>query len=313
MTDKHYTKQPLVTIVVPSYNRADYIAETIESLLIQTYQNREIIVIDDGSTDNTKEIVERYVPQVQYVYQQNSERGASRNHGLRLAKGEYISFLDSDDLWLPEKLAADVEFIEARPNVGVVYTDALQIDSEGNYLKKLNAGRHSGEVTGNILRENFVKIGAHLILTDKAREIEGFNEDRELSGSEDWEFWVRLSTITEFAFNPVAFVKIRTHEANTMSNPEGMERSMNCSVRLLEESPLLSNEQKKILIYRKANIALVNAINYCSVKERRRSISELKRAVSMVPSIIFDPRYAYTILRLLTGNKISRLISKLSN
>ncbi len=305
--------KPLVTIVIPSYNRADYIAETIESVLAQTYPSIEVIVIDDGSTDNTKEIVERYVPQVQYVYQENAERGASRNHGLRLAQGEYISFLDSDDLWLPEKLATDVEFIEARPNIGVVYTDALQIDSNGNYRKRLNAGRHSGKVTEHLLRGNFILMGSHLVRTDKAREIGGFNEDRELSGSEDWEFWVRLSTITEFAYNPMAFAKIRTHEANTMSNPEGMERSMNCSVRLLETSPLLSNEQKKILIYRKANIALINAINYCSVKERRRSFSELMRAVSIVPSIIFDPRYAYTILRLLTGNKISKLRSKISN
>lgn len=303
----------MVTIVIPSYNRADYIAETIESVLAQTYPSIEVIVIDDGSTDNTKEIVERYVPQVQYVYQENAERGASRNHGLRLAQGEYISFLDSDDLWLPEKLATDVEFIEARPNIGVVYTDALQIDSNGNYRKRLNAGRHSGKVTEHLLRGNFILMGSHLVRTDKAREIGGFNEDRELSGSEDWEFWVRLSTITEFAYNPMAFAKIRTHEANTMSNPEGMERSMNCSVRLLETSPLLSNEQKKILIYRKANIALINAINYCSVKERRRSFSELMRAVSIVPSIIFDPRYAYTILRLLTGNKISKLRSKISN
>lgn len=302
----------LITIIIPSYNRADYIAETIESVLAQTYRNIEVIIIDDGSTDNTREIVERYVPQVQYVYQQNSERGASRNHGLRLAKGEYISFLDSDDLWMPEKLAADVEFIEARPNVGVVYTDALQIDSNGKYLKKLKAGRHSGIVTKHILRENFIRIGAHLILTDKARETGGFNEDRELSGSEDWEFWVRLSTMTEFAYNPVAFVKIRTHEANTMSNPAGMERSMKCAVEILETSETLSPKQRSLLRYSKGYMSLVNAINYCSVGNRKRSLSELGKAALQAPSVIFDPRYPYTILRLIIGNRASKIRNRIS-
>ena len=124
MTEDKQQGEPLVTVVIPTYNRADYIAETIESVLSQTYRNIEVIVIDDGSTDGTAQVVAPFIPRVSYVQQENAERGASRNHGLRLARGKYVAFLDSDDVWLPTKVADDVAYLEARPDVGLIHTDA---------------------------------------------------------------------------------------------------------------------------------------------------------------------------------------------
>lgn len=303
----------LISVIIPSYNRADYIAETIESVLAQTYNPIEIIVIDDGSTDNTREIVAAYEPRVKYVWQENAERATARNHGLRLAKGEFISFLDSDDLWLPNKIEEGINFFEKNPSVGFVYTDALQIDAEGNYLKLLKAKGFNGKVTEELLKDNFIPMATHLIRTQLAKNINGFREERQLSGSEDWEFWVRLSTVTDFAYLPVATTKIRTHEANTMSDASGMERSMNYAIDIMAQSNYLTSKQKKLLNKSRAYVLLVNAINHCSPQETKKVLSSLKNAFIYNPQILFDARFVYTILRLLTGNKISKFKQSLSS
>ncbi len=148
--------QPLVSVVVSSYNRADYVAETVESVMGQTYPKIDLIVIDDGSTDATGEVIRRYGDKVHYVWQANSERASARNHGLRLAKGEFIAFLDSDDLWLPEKVERDVNFLCANPRFGLVYTDYVQIDAVGRELRVVRVAGPSGRVTEALLRRSFV-------------------------------------------------------------------------------------------------------------------------------------------------------------
>ena len=93
---------PKVTVVIPTYNRAHLIKDAVESVLNQTYQDFELIVIDDGSTDNTREVLAVYKDKLTYIYQENQGRSSARNHGIELAQGEYIAFLDSDDVWFPD-------------------------------------------------------------------------------------------------------------------------------------------------------------------------------------------------------------------
>jgi glycosyltransferase involved in cell wall biosynthesis len=302
----HRSGGPLVSVVIPTYNRAEYIAETIESVLQQTYSNLEVIVIDDGSTDDTANVVAAFAPKVRYVWQENSERGASRNHGLRLASGDYIAFLDSDDLWLPDKVASDLEIIAPDPGIGVVYTDSLQIDAAGRELRIVRAAGPSGDVTSDLLLRNFVSMGCHLVRTEAIRSIDGFREERELAGAEDWEMWVRLSLATRFAYNPVATTKIRTHDQNTMTNPVAMQRSLGRAAELLHESVPLSSRYRKRLKRMDAMVALVNAINYCTQGEKPRSREFLKNALVADPKILLDPRFGYTIFRLLKGGSASR-------
>lgn len=300
--DLHRDEMPLVSVVIPTYNRSDYIAETIESVLQQTYPNIEIIVIDDGSTDDTASVVGKYALKIRYVWQENAERGASRNHGLRLAQGDFISFLDSDDLWSSGKVQEGVDFLKANPDVGLLCADALQIDGGGRHLRVLRAHGSSGRVTEKLLRNNFVIMATHLARTSLVREICGFREERELSGSEDWEMWVRMSLSTNFAYVPTALAKIRTHLDNTMTNPAAMRRSMARAAELFRQSEPLASTYKKSLKRMDANIALVNAINYCSQRDRRESIAQLRHAFSADPAIILDPRFAYTVLRLLKSS-----------
>ncbi len=100
---------PEVSVIIPTYNRARYVTKAIESVLAQTYRDYEIVVVDDGSTDNTKEILQTYMDRIRYNYQDNSGVSAARNAGIKAAKGEWIAFLDSDDEWLPERLAIPME------------------------------------------------------------------------------------------------------------------------------------------------------------------------------------------------------------
>src|SRR5437867_1708261 len=121
---------PKVSIVIPTYNYGRYVVEAVESVLNQSFQDREVIVVDDGSTDDTRERLERFRGRIRYIYQRNKGLPAARNTGIRAARGAYVAFLDSDDLWLPEKLALQVPILDTRQQVGMVYTDAHLFDDQ---------------------------------------------------------------------------------------------------------------------------------------------------------------------------------------
>lgn len=127
----------LVSVIIPCYNRAHVVGETIDSLLSQTYSNFEALVIDDGSTDTTREVVSSYAdPRVRYFYRENGGLSAARNSGLDAAGGEFIAFLDSDDTWYPWKLAAQVEIFRRHPEAGVVWSDMSTIRNSGEILSE---------------------------------------------------------------------------------------------------------------------------------------------------------------------------------
>ena len=118
---------PLVSVIIPSYNAARYVAEAVASALAQTYQPLEIILINDGSTDDTEEVLLPYVGKMRYFYQPNRGLSATRNRAIALARGELIAFLDADDVWLPEKLARQVDCLTQNPRIGLVHTNYVRL------------------------------------------------------------------------------------------------------------------------------------------------------------------------------------------
>ncbi len=145
-------KSPTVSVIIATYNRATMVKEAIESVLKQTYRDFEIIVVDDGSTDNTRKTVTALSDKIVYVYQQNRGRSNARNHGISLTRGKYIAFLDSDDLFLPDKLAKQFEAMEKRPEILLSHTSYQYVDYGGNYIKEMKSGRFSGSVYPKIIR-----------------------------------------------------------------------------------------------------------------------------------------------------------------
>jgi len=142
---------PKVSVVIPTYNLAKYICETVDSVLMQTYKDFEIIIIDDGSKDDTKQVLSKYGSKIKYIYQDNRGVAAARNRGIRESKGEYVALLDADDLWLPEKLTQQVAMAEQNPQVSVFFSDAEVFDHRG-LLKPSCRRSHNGQYAPGTFR-----------------------------------------------------------------------------------------------------------------------------------------------------------------
>lgn len=129
------TGTPRVSVVIPAYNCASYIGQAIESVFSQSFRSYEMIVIDDGSQDDTSQVVQAYGDRVRYVYQANQGVSMARNHGIQLAEGEFIAFLDADDYFLPEKLAAQLAVFDAKPQLGLVHSGWRRVNHRGEFLQ----------------------------------------------------------------------------------------------------------------------------------------------------------------------------------
>lgn len=205
-----------VSVIIPTYNRAKYIRDAIDSALNQTRVPDEILVIDDGSTDNTPEILAQYDAPVRVIRQRNRGRSAARNVGLDEARGDAIMFLDSDDLLLPTNLARCLAVLTPNPRVGVVYSDALIVDSSGQavelYTGAMPGPRPSGMVLGELSRRCFLTISS--LARRSAIGSLRFNES--MSHAEDYDFWRQLAGHWEFQYVDEPLMCYRYHELMTV-------------------------------------------------------------------------------------------------
>lgn len=185
------TQPSLISIIIPCYNQGHLLAQAIDSALAQAYPHVEVIVVDDGSTDNTCEIAQRYVGRVRYVRQQNAGLSAARNTGLTVAKGNYVNFLDSDDRLLPEKLARQAPLLEADPGLALVYCRHFVTDADGNRTPAEKRESPRGEVYHALRRGNFLPVHSALVRRACIQEAGGF--DAKLRALEDWDLWLRIA------------------------------------------------------------------------------------------------------------------------
>lgn len=194
-----------VSVVIPTYNRADLIAETLESVLSQTYQAFEIIVVDDGSTDHTTKVLESYClnPKIRVLVQANGGTASARNSGLRVATGDYICFLDSDDLWLPTMLETQVDVVE---RTGTVWSfsdvEWFQPEASGvlGLSSKLGIPAHAGYVAHSLIMGNFIPSPSVIVQRSVVCELGGY--DVTCVAAEDWELWLRIA-----AKHPIEYVQ----------------------------------------------------------------------------------------------------------
>jgi glycosyltransferase involved in cell wall biosynthesis len=209
-------KAPLVSVIIPTYNRAAYVGDAIRSVQAQTYGNVEIIVADDGSTDNTAEVVAEFGDAV--IYLPLSHRGqpaATRNEGFRAAQGEYIAFLDSDDLYLPGKLLLQLGAFETHPEVGLVYSNGhfFRDDpgrSTGYVLDGLPSP--SGSVFPELLRGNFLSPSVVLIRRSCLNVVGLFDERPDFLAVEDFDLWLRIAAQFPVFYVPGDVAAIRRHQ-----------------------------------------------------------------------------------------------------
>ncbi|MFH1612729.1 MAG: glycosyltransferase [bacterium] len=202
---------PKISVIIPTYNAAQYIEKSLKSVLNQTYKDFEIIIVDDGSTDNTKEVLKPYLSSIIYIYQQNKKQAFARNIAIKKAQGDYIAFLDADDFWLPETLEIQKLSLDLYPEIAMVFGNIIEFDEKGNFeiggIKKeeLHIFEKSNNINFNnkkieifygnvfkyLFKGNFVPIMTVMIRKTISEKIGNFDEQMVLA--EDYDMWLRIS------------------------------------------------------------------------------------------------------------------------
>lgn len=214
-----------VSVIIPNYNNAHYLGNAIQSVLRQSFTDYEIIVVDDGSTDNSKDVVSTFGNKVRYIWQENKGLGGARNTGINASNTEFIGLLDADDEWKPIYLEKMISLVESHPDAAVYYSAASGMDATGKELPKV-FGRMipPNNTYQNLLRANFIIPSTVLLRRSAVTKAGLFDErNRGLHGCEDWDLWLRLCPSHQFAGTPEPLVRYRLH-ANTFSaNPAHMQ------------------------------------------------------------------------------------------
>jgi glycosyltransferase involved in cell wall biosynthesis len=215
---------PLVSVVVPAYNAAAHLAETLDSVLAQTHRELDVIVVDDGSTDATPRVAARY-PHVRYVRQDNRGVSAARNHGFRLARGEYVAFLDADDVWSPHMIAAQLDIFRRYPESGFVAADGIQFDDRGTVgstllwgeaagaVRKSSTGVASGRFHHAAINNNPITTVGQVLLPRRVLEAVGLFRERP-NESEDWDLWLRIVARYPVTFHSASLMRYRRTEVS---------------------------------------------------------------------------------------------------
>lgn len=225
---------PKVSVIIPTYNRAGYIVETLRSVFAQTFTDYEVIVVDDGSTDDTADVLKPFLDRITYIRKENGGQGSARNAGIRLAKGEYIAFLDSDDLWLPEKLDVQVKYLDEHPEMVLVFTDAVIFFEDAGSHKKMGEIRFSGRDVSfeRLFRMNFIPNLTTMVRKSCFDLVGLFNESRDLIGGEDYEMWLRIAMRFSLAHIPKITASYRHHDNNVVGTD--LEKNYSMHLRVIQ-------------------------------------------------------------------------------
>jgi glycosyltransferase involved in cell wall biosynthesis len=220
-----------VSVVIPSYNSARYLPQAIDSVLAQSFRDLEVLVVDDGSTDDTADVMKRYGTPVRCIQQANSGVAVARNRGIQESQGHYVAFLDADDTWVEHKLEKQLTALRANPHRGLCYSAFTAVGAD---LCPLYVGRSSRRGTALedlLMRGNVVgSICSVLCQRNLLQTAGGF--DPSLSQCADWDMWVRLAALTEFIYLESELVTYRQHDTNMSRNAPLLERD---SLRVLEK------------------------------------------------------------------------------
>jgi len=212
---------PKISVIIATYNRAHFVCDAIESVLNQILRDYEIIVVDDGSNDNTREALEKYGSRISYIYQENKGRAEARNTGIKIARGEYIAFLDDDDIWLPNKLEKQVDYLGSHTQIGLVHTFSEVINENGDFLEKETKERlrfyHKSMKIGytyvGMSRLSVMFLSTVMIRRACFDKIGLFAPD--IPAFEDWDFYLRFSLEYRIGTITETLVKFRMHPLHT--------------------------------------------------------------------------------------------------
>lgn len=224
-----------ISIIIPSYNSARLLPQAVESALRSSFPDFEIIIVDDGSTDRTDELVGKnwQREEIRYIRQNNKGLAGARNTGIRTAQGEYLVFLDADDIILPDKLAVQKKYMDEHPGTDVVYSGSQWfVEDDVDDTRPVEFPVYEGNVLEHLLFGNFIHVNSVMVRRQKALDAGLFDESlREL---EDWDLWLRMALGgATFGFTPGILSKVRIRKGSMTSNQQRMNATM---VKVLEKT-----------------------------------------------------------------------------
>jgi glycosyltransferase involved in cell wall biosynthesis len=260
---------PIISVIIPVYNSEKTIKSTVDSVLNQTFKNFELIVINDGSTDSTLEIISQINDHRLKVFSfENAGGNVSRNRGIKQAIGEFVSFLDADDIWTPDKLASQFKALQGNADAKVAYSWTDYIDENGKFLVSGNHINVNGDVYERLLVSNFLENGSNpLIYREALVELGGFDES--LKAAQDWDMWLRLAAKYSFTCVPAVQILYRV-SANSLS--ANLARQEKACLQVLESAYHAKPSVSKNIW----NLSLANLYKYLVCKALQEPFSRQK-------------------------------------
>jgi len=281
---------PRVSIIVATYNQAGFIKESLESAFQQSFKDFEIVVVDDGSTDDTESVLEPYRDRIRYFYQTNSGPASAHNLGIENSFGQLVAFLNSDDLWLPHKLEIQVRYLDQHPEVGLVHGDYVRIDAEGRQIgSSIHTRRPPSLTFADLIRHNTIGMSTVVVRKKWLEKVSGL--DPGSNPTEDFDLWLRLAQAgCRFAYVPsvvgkwrrhsasISASRIRVHQAHIriLRKLEGL-----CDARSAEGRRTLRMIRKKVL--REKRILCMEQCREAERAEARRLALEIIRERTVDP------------------------------
>ncbi len=280
--------EPLVTFFIPSYNHIKYVEKSIISVCEQTYENLEVIVIDDGSTDGSSELISKLHEKYQFKYIHRPNKGLIKtlNEALEIANGEYFSWGGSDDIFFKDKVEKQVKFFEKNLDYALCYGKMIFIDSNGNIIKEAKTKHNdSGYVFDSLIYRCFITLPTVMVKTSVLKEFGGFDENFFL---EDYPLWLKISKKYQVGYLDEFLTYYRLHESNVSSN----------LVKMVKEVERILDEWKSDSLYNKA-ISKWYYRWFCDLS-KTDNIKEAKEyMVKALPTSFYKPRYIKSVLRYL--------------
>lgn len=235
-------QQPLISVIIPTYNRAAWLKEAIDSVLSQTAQRIELMIVDDGSTDHTHEWTAGYGEQLHYLYQDNQGVSSARNLGIRSSHGKYIALLDSDDLWLPDKLTRQIAIMEQQPDVQLCHTEEIWIRRGVRVNSKKKHQKYGGYIFPYCLPLCVISPSSVMVRRTLFDEVGYFDET--LPACEDYDLWLRITKTYSVHFIETPLIVKRGGHTDQLSQKYwGIDRFRIQSLEKLLQSGDLTSEQ----------------------------------------------------------------------
>lgn len=290
---------PKVSVVIPAYNAMAYLPETVESVLRQTFTDFEVLIIDDGSSDNIVQWASGLVdPHVKLISQKNQGLPGARNTGIAQAQGEYIAFLDADDLWEQTKLEKQVRCLDDNPAVGLVHTWMVLVDEQGKSTGRVMPSNAEGDVWKQLAEKNVIACPSVIVRRCCFETVGVF--DRSLRSLEDWDMWIRIATRYPFAVIKEPLAYYRQLPGSMSKNCQVMEQAFYIVIEKAFHSAQSELLFLKNRSYGHANLCLAWKALQSYERDYKLALHFQQQAISHYPQLRFCWEYIRLSLAIAT-------------